>query len=185
MATAEHNTPVTGLILAGGRSSRMGRDKAQLRWQGLTMLEHMRRQLAQAGARPVLVSGDRDGAIADRWPHAGPIGALTSVADALDDAELLIVPVDMPRLSAALLARLAANERAAAVHYADHVLPLRLRLDETTRQVLRALMARPPRERRLRALVQALHGVALPVPVDARPQLANANTPEQWQEMCA
>lgn len=184
MATAEHPA-VTGLLLAGGRSSRMGTDKAQLLWRGVPLLEHMCAILAATGADPVCISGNQPGAIADRWPGCGPIGALASVAEVLDDTTLLVVPVDMPRLSPSLLSNLLRQPAAAASHYENHILPLRLRLDGRTRDALRALMQRPAGERRLRALAEAVGDTAVAIPACAGAQLANANTPQQWQEMHA
>lgn len=46
-----------GVVLAGGRSSRMGSDKALLNWQGRPLIEHMRALRLSAGAGQVLFSG--------------------------------------------------------------------------------------------------------------------------------
>lgn len=46
------------IILAGGRSSRMGTDKATLAWRGMTMIEHVVAQLLRGGfAELVVVAG--------------------------------------------------------------------------------------------------------------------------------
>ena len=55
----------TGVVLAGGRSSRMGRDKALLEIDGCTLLDRAVALLHEAGAATVIVSGDRPGAIGD------------------------------------------------------------------------------------------------------------------------
>lgn len=44
-----------GIVLAGGRSSRMGTDKASLAWNGSTLLGHTCAVLGAAGLDPVLV----------------------------------------------------------------------------------------------------------------------------------
>jgi molybdopterin-guanine dinucleotide biosynthesis protein A len=48
-------TPVVGVVLAGGRSSRMGTSKAALEWHGSTLLRHVVGIVARAVAGPVLV----------------------------------------------------------------------------------------------------------------------------------
>ncbi len=78
---------VNGIVLAGGLSTRMGRDKALLPWQGRTLLEHMRGLLMQAGAREVWVSGNYPafGGVPDRVARCGPLGGLYSVAMRMPD----------------------------------------------------------------------------------------------------
>lgn len=179
-----------GVVLAGGRSSRMGSDKAGLPWRGQPLWEHMRDLLRQAGAARVLVSGpypEPDG-LPDRQPGLGPLGALLTLAQTQADGVYLLVPVDMPLLTVALIERLAAAAphragESACVGYAGHVLPLCLRLDEATRITIRAVGGEPQRSRSLRALHAALGGATLPLAdCDAR-ALANCNTPEEWREV--
>ena len=75
----------TAILLCGGKSSRMGQDKALLRfeaspyrWQGMapTLLEHQQLLLIHAGASEIVLSGSRDGAIADHWPDKGPLAGI-------------------------------------------------------------------------------------------------------------
>ena len=91
------------LILAGGRSRRMGRDKASLIWRGHSLLDHARRLAQAAGADPVLISGRKDG-LADPLPDLGPAGGVLALVRhwqaAVDclPARWLLLPVDMPAL---------------------------------------------------------------------------------------
>jgi molybdenum cofactor guanylyltransferase len=92
---------LTAFVLAGGKSSRMGRDKAFLELGGQTLLEHAL-ILGQSIAHEVVIVGEvtrfmRLGrAIEDVYPGHGPLGgihaALLSTATALN----LILAVDMP-----------------------------------------------------------------------------------------
>lgn len=181
-----HDDGIVGLVLAGGRSSRMGRDKAMLPWGEGSLLAHMRQLLHAAGVTRVLVSGDyrEDSGVADRTPDLGPLGGLASVADTLPDCSLLVVPVDMPRLSPALLRSLSESPaRCACFH--GHPLPLWLRLNPVSRQAMTRLLAAPPAGRSLRALHAALHGEFLILPAHWSDQLRDADTPEDWQALCA
>ncbi|WP_291224158.1 molybdenum cofactor guanylyltransferase [Dokdonella sp.] len=183
MTDTRTESPWNGVVLAGGRSTRMGRDKALLDWQGRPMVEHMGGVLREAGAQGVVVSGDYpafDG-IADEKGGLGPLGGLGSVAAHLADGVLVLVPVDMPLLDVALLRSLAQTD-ADCVCFVDHVLPLRLRLHDRSRAWLRQALELPPAQRSLRALHAALGGMQLPLADAQRARLINCNTPEQWQE---
>jgi molybdopterin-guanine dinucleotide biosynthesis protein A len=91
---------VTGVILAGGRSTRMGRDKATLVVDGQTLFERTRHMLQGVFSR-VLISGDRpDLATADIpcVPDVYPGSALGGLHGALRAAGtpwIFVVPCDM------------------------------------------------------------------------------------------
>lgn len=98
----------TGVVLCGGRSRRMGVDKALIELDGLPMVERVARALEAGGCAPVLLVGG-DGAAAratgrpwipDRWPGAGPVGGvLTALASV--DTDVLVAACDLPDLDAA------------------------------------------------------------------------------------
>ncbi|HUA81480.1 MAG TPA: molybdenum cofactor guanylyltransferase [Dyella sp.] len=186
MATATEPASYIGVVLAGGLSSRMGRDKALLSWQGRPLIEHQIALLKSAGAKDVKVSGYRPDyhGICDLIPQAGPVGGIAGVAAVCEDGELLIVPVDMPRLRASLLQRLQNSERdAACVRFADRVLPMRMRLDVQSRGVLNELIvAIDKRARSLRTLQERLGIVEIALSDDESKQLIDCNTEEAWQE---
>lgn len=171
------------VLLAGGRSQRMGRDKALLDWQGRPLIEHMIALLEAAGATRVCISGDRPDyrGVADVQPGVGPVGGLASVAETLADGWLLVVPVDMPRLTLALLHALRQAPGSAA-RLGDYPLPMRVYLDAGSRAVLRELAAMPGRDCSLRVLQQRLAAVAVPLAAGDHGALGNCNTPDDWQQ---
>jgi molybdenum cofactor guanylyltransferase len=87
---------LTGFVLAGGKSTRMGRDKALLNWHGQTLLDHMV-ALLRSVADPVHVVG-RD-LLPDRMPDLGPLsGIATGLETSSTDANLFVA-VDLPLLT--------------------------------------------------------------------------------------
>ncbi|MEX1829436.1 molybdenum cofactor guanylyltransferase [Luteibacter sp. CQ10] len=173
---------IGGLILAGGLSSRMGRDKAMLTVGGETLLDRTTRILRESGVDRVDVSGARPGGIPDRYAQSGPLGGIASAASVLPDGAWLIVPVDMPRLhSDVLLPLMASSARAAC--WSQHPLPMMLRLDDDMRRLLERMMEEADsRGRSPFALRARLAGDVLPLDgLDTR-GLVNCNTPDEWQE---
>ena len=97
-------------ILAGGKSLRMGRDKAMLEIGGDTMLERCIAALQPLG-REILVVGDMPARkhlsecrmVEDLYPGAGPVGGIVTALSALGEEFHLIVACDMPFLQTPLL----------------------------------------------------------------------------------
>jgi molybdopterin-guanine dinucleotide biosynthesis protein A len=92
-------------VLAGGRSTRMGEDKAACLVHGVPLLDHVVARHS-AGAASVLVAHGRapgrlpSGAIAvaDPEPGLGPLAGVAAVLAASPTPFALVVPVDMPLL---------------------------------------------------------------------------------------
>ncbi|HEY4581607.1 MAG TPA: molybdenum cofactor guanylyltransferase [Lysobacter sp.] len=172
----------TGVVLAGGRSSRMGRDKALLAIDGGTLLDRAIALLRDAGATRVLVSGDRpahDG-IPDAFPGLGPVGGIASVLTHVDDGAMLVVPVDMPALDVDTLCVLfEATAAVSAAHFVGHPLPWSAYVDARVRAQVAALAAGGEGPS-MRALHAAVGGIEWPAPDAAR--LRNVNAPADWAE---
>jgi molybdopterin-guanine dinucleotide biosynthesis protein A len=168
-----------GVVLAGGLSSRMGRDKALLPWREGTLLDHMIGLLKESGLASVIVCGERAGytSVADPEPNQGPGVAIGHLLAALaPDAWALVVPVDMPLLTPDLIRRLLGEpgRPRQAAHYADQPLPALL--------PARAADGSPLRGRSLRALHEAADSRELTLDPSEAAAFLNVNTPDNWDQ---
>ncbi len=174
----------TGVILAGGQSRRMGRDKALLPLAGRTLLEHMQSLLAQAGVAETLISRNQPGFIADNYPGKGPLAGLAAVLPYCTTPQLLVVPVDMPLLQPGMLRHLlaasSAAEPAAAWYFDESPLPCVLPNIPQLADYLTAQLESDQGDFSVRGLLRYLNANALTAS-DVL-QLVNTNTPQQWQQ---
>ena len=120
---------VSGIVLCGGRSTRMGQDKASLPFGDETMLDRITRILRDI-TDEVIVVGRRDqdattvhDAIEDQGPLAGIAAGLSASKTDLN----IVVACDMPLIRPAVLERLASliddHDICVAV-VGDHASPL-------------------------------------------------------------
>ena len=102
------NPPFVGVVLNGGRSERMGTDKANLLLNGKTLLESSVLKLKEASASSILIIGKalteefeiEVTVIKDLWPNEGPLGGILTALQFLEGTELpvVIVACDFPEL---------------------------------------------------------------------------------------
>lgn len=103
---------ISGIVLAGGRSARMGSDKRIVVVHGLPLLDRTLRMIEALVDDVVVVTHDEEGAIRrtrvvrDDIPERGPLGGLLTGLRAITHLRALVLPVDMPLLSRELLAGL-------------------------------------------------------------------------------
>ncbi|MBT1073210.1 molybdenum cofactor guanylyltransferase [Pelotalea chapellei] len=114
-----NNTPtipgVTGVILAGGLSSRMGSNKALLPYKGGRFIEAIHRQLSELFDEVLLVTNQPDQyaflgcrMVADLHPGMGALAGLHSGLHHAATPHIFAVACDMPYLNNTLIRRLAA-----------------------------------------------------------------------------
>lgn len=163
-------------ILAGGLSSRMGRDKSKLRLSGKTLLGHIR-AAALATGRPVRVVRR------DLVTRCGPLGGIyTALKTSRADAELFLA-CDMPFISPALLNEIAAklsSARLAAFAVVDGTAGFPFVIRTQALPVVEQQMARGNFS--LQQLALALGARRIRIPKSRQGDVRNINTPEEWRE---
>jgi molybdenum cofactor guanylyltransferase len=97
---------VSGAILAGGKSSRFGRDKALHVWNGKTLLEHAAFALEGCAERFVVGGGGTSqlegiALYPDPEPHQGSLYGLARALELARFPHVAVTACDMPNLSAA------------------------------------------------------------------------------------
>jgi len=185
------DAPLAGLVLAGGRSTRMQRDKASLAFAGETQLARAMRLVAAHTTRAYVSVRPEQRAEAERarWPQVedrlvdvGPAAGILAAQEMLPDHAWLVVAVDLPLLDDATLAALCAarDPTAAATAYrasSDGLPePLCAIWEPSSRGPLAAFVAGGrscPRKFLL------THGARL-VTLAAPGALANVNTPDDY-----
>jgi molybdopterin-guanine dinucleotide biosynthesis protein A len=93
--------PVGGYVLAGGKSSRMGMDKALLELDGVPLVAHAVRKLRRICADVHILSGNPALAEyapvrADLHPGCGPIGGIETALAHSGFGWNVVMPVDLP-----------------------------------------------------------------------------------------
>jgi len=95
-------------ILAGGRSSRMGRDKALLELAGRPLIAHAIGLLRSIGFEPQIAGSRLDlvhfaYSIPDNYPGCGPLGGIEAALTTSSSRLNLFLPVDLPLIPPAFL----------------------------------------------------------------------------------
>ncbi len=102
----------TGAVLTGGRSSRMGRDKALLLVAGVPMATRVAHAMRDAGATAVFAVGGNAEAlrplglrvVPDEAPHEGPLAGIIAALKGASDEIVVVSACDMPWIDAARVA---------------------------------------------------------------------------------
>jgi len=104
----------SAVILAGGKSSRMNRDKALLEIGGQTLLARQIELAQKIGAKEIFISSGAEKKYAefnrriltDTFSDAGPLAGIERALGAISTSLLLALAVDLPNLNPDLIQKL-------------------------------------------------------------------------------
>tara|TARA_R110000868_G_scaffold166145_1_gene400059 strand:- start:2808 stop:3413 length:606 start_codon:yes stop_codon:yes gene_type:complete len=193
---------LAGVILAGGKSSRMGADKSLLTLPDSqqSLLAHSQKQLALICDNNVFISGaQHEQGIADIIPNCGPLsgihGAITHIESRHDNiSELLVVAVDMPDLCPEDFIYLLkmGRKNKCLCSFENCFLPLYIPLSLGVTQYFATHLKQQsddvstqPKKRQysVKRMLDSLGGIQIPPLKNT--QLNNINTPVQWLQRCS
>ena len=181
-----------GVVLAGGLSSRMGQDKAQLNRNKQSMLDFSKQLLCDAGISNIVVSGDNYD-VPDKIKQSGPVGGILSVLSSYPQAKsLLIIPVDLPFMTPSALAelRLKGDLNQKATYFQGHSIPLYLPNNAYTELFLKQAFTKQAdqsNDSRFKVKGPSIKSLLQQIPHQAIKLsnaniLFNSNTPQEWQQ---
>jgi molybdopterin-guanine dinucleotide biosynthesis protein A len=184
-----------GFVLAGGRSRRMGRDKAMLPYRGRPLIAHVAGTVEKAlgkeawfGSGPVAIVGEPDRyrnlgyrVLADIYQNCGPLGGIiTALSESPADWNL-VVACDMPNLDPAALRMLVerSSNRIALCVAAEGPSGEAEPLCAIYHRDCLPIFTRALHDKRLKMkdILRELQPELAALPARS---LANLNTPEEW-----
>jgi molybdopterin-guanine dinucleotide biosynthesis protein A len=190
------SVPHTAALLAGGKSSRMGRDKAALIVEGVPLWQRQLDVLRKTGPAALCISGPLDGAyagadakiMADATAGQGPLGGLATVLLASENPWVLVLAVDLPFMRGEYLRQLVTRAEQTGrgvvpVHFDGRPEPLAAVYPRSAGALAGEFLFAG--ERRLAAWVARLEAIGalsrLPIVEAERGWFANWNRPEDMR----
>ncbi|MBI4233713.1 MAG: nucleotidyltransferase family protein [Chloroflexi bacterium] len=188
---------VSGILIAAGESSRMGRPKALLEWEGVPLIQYQIRSLAQGGVEEVIVVLGHQAAELAPYvrgaehlkavvnPRYGE-GKTTSIRRGLQEVSpkargILLLAVDQPRPAAVIQELLASHQERSALITQPAYQGRRGHPLIFDASLMSELLAVREEARGVHEVVQRHRGQVNLVAVDTPAVLLDINTEEEYQ----
>ena len=184
------------LLLAGGKSSRMGTDKAKLLYQGKSFVENSIDKAVSLGIKEIYLSGhecNRDDVkiVKDIYLEVGPLGGFHACMSQLKTKYCLVVPVDVPQIPMEVLEQMIRFHEEICLKQDEKELPLLLKHEEFMEPLIgiypvmmAAFIEDRIKEKRLSVfrMIEAWGCRCFEADISAW-QVANINTPEEYEKL--
>ena len=177
------------LLLAGGKSSRMGCNKAELLYQGKTFTEILVSKVRKLGIQKIYISGfqkeiENVHIVWDWYPDRGPLGGIHACMEEMETPYCLVLPVDVPQIPLDVLETLLSRHE-------EEEVPFLLEHGDRKEYLIGIYPVRMKNviEERIKGRSASVHGLLedwgceycrLDIPDG---QVSNVNTPKAYKEL--
>lgn len=183
---------ITAIVLAGGKSLRMGTDKGMLDLNGKTFIHHICDALQPiVGSNILIVSANKEydalgfARVEDIIENKGPVGGLYTALKESKTKLNLVLSVDVPMVSTELLNWLIESHdetyMVTQTKNGDNTNPLIGIYDRSMRIVFGGQIA--GNKLKLQQAIEDVKHRTLEVPEKWKHQVQNINTPEEYQKL--
>ncbi len=174
----------SGIILAGGRSSRMKEDKAELLLNGKSFLDLAVDRYRRAGITDIVISRNNGDTEYQGFPvvpdeeRLGPLSGLYAALKAVRFSAAVVLPVDMPLVDESVIQRLTDAHTCGitAACTGEQIQPLAAVYDKAVGEVIARLLSEG--KRRVMELQNIVAFRTVDFPEDI---FINCNTPEEYR----
>ena len=183
----------SGIILAGGQSKRMGKDKGFILWNGKAFAQHVIDVLRPLTDEIIIVSDNpaydffQTKRVQDIIKNSGPLAGLHAGLTHASSQNCLVLSCDIPLISAKVLEVLLTYENsehdAVQVQSRGKTMPLialyRKHCSEKCQELLQK------KQKRLQALASELNMKTVPLEKGLEQYTANINSPQELEKLCS
>ena len=182
---------ITGIILAGGKSQRMGTDKGFILWNNKPFIQHIINALEPLVSETIIVSIHKKydvfglKRIEDEIKNAGPVAGIHSGLKASKTEYNLVLSCDIPLINTNILKQLITNIEndidIVQIESQGQTMPLIALYKKKCETIFHKLLLED--ERRLRYAVNACQVKTIVVDESLNAHTTNINTPEQLKQL--
>lgn len=184
--TQKKKTNITGIVLAGGKSSRMGQDKGLKIHHGIPFIQYILKAMHVVTNETLIVTDNIRyevfgyPCISDIIPNQGPVGGIYTGLTHTKTALNLVLSCDVPFITTPVLKHLIANHdpKYDVIMYED--IPLIALYQAATKDHFFENIQK--NELHLRKTLSQLKVKDIPVNKNVLPFVKNINTPTQYKE---
>ncbi len=178
----------SGIILAGGQSSRMGQDKALMEIDGIPMIQRIASVLKEFTDEIIIASNNTihhqygDSGISDNFPHAGPMAGIETGLQIARNNSSIVVSCDTPFITATILESLVAEKDHDAIiaRCNGRIHPLVGIYRDSSLETIQSHLS--TKRLKMQDLLHSLNTKFIDFPNSMEEAFNNINTKEEWKQ---